>query len=278
MGLIQNITLIIILFVAVTGCSSMGNYHSANPMIPDDDNKQQYPPSYNNRGKKPLDITPLTTFSGYTSGNGRRFNNAYTRIRITSFLESDKLDKSQSDPLLYEARNIFSRYLFGKKFDVNLSAKIKVGGYEATVPLMTIGHQSNSDGELWSRSVKHNLFNFPLFLVKGDGETSIPDVRFILSGSKEYSSSMAATALQVSLAAIQEILPESTVLTKLTAQSTRDTARAIDSTVAKLFSSGIYEEHVSDCDFREWKSKHGMKIQLYTTAGTSSEYHTTQPA
>jgi hypothetical protein len=169
---------------------------------------------------------------------------------------------SESEDLPYNSRYFLTRLFWGSKFDINLSAKIKVGDYEATAPLLSISHQSNRDGELWARSIKHKLLNFPLFLVKEDGESSIPDVRITLAGSKEYTSNMAATALQVSLAAIKQVAPEATVLTKLTEQSSKDTARAIDGAIGKLFTSGINEEHVSDFDLREWNSNKGMQVEL----------------
>jgi hypothetical protein len=94
------------------------------------------------------------------------------------------------------------------------------------ISLITISHQSNSSGEQWARSIKHKLLNFPLFLVKEDGEASIPEIRISLDGTQEYTSSMAGAALQVAVAGIQQVAPETTVLTTLTEQSTKDKARA----------------------------------------------------
>src|SRR5690606_22470997 len=108
-------------------------------------------------------------------------------------------------------------------------------------------------GEQWNRVVHHTKSNFPLFLVKTDGSASVPVIKFSVSGTKSYSSKGAAAAVGVALAVAQATTQPISVVTKLSEQSTRDKARAIDGAIARLFSSGITEEHWSDRDLRLWR-------------------------
>ncbi len=211
------------------------------------------------------DVTPLTVFEDLdlddAKANGGRFSNTYTRILITSETYNNQTGTAE-DTLKYTPSNAVARFLVGKKYDLNLSAKVKVGDYEATIPLLTLSQSSNRDGEQWARSIRHKLLNFPLFLVRDDGEASVPDIRLNFSGSKEYTSNMAGSALQIAVAGIQQVAPEAAVLTKLTAQTSKDKARAIDDAIGKLFSSGIQEEHVAHREMRKWRHAGGIKLTL----------------
>lgn len=215
-----------------------------------------------------INVTPLTVFSEQKikKEDTTALSNFYTRIFITSNLASKNGQKNIPNKLLdklkYQKRNIFKRYFWGQKFDINLSAHIKIGNYETTAPLLTISHQSNSDGEQWSRVVSHELLDFPLFLVKENGGSSIPVVNFVLSGSKEQSSVMAGTALNVAITAIKQVSPEAAVLTKLTSQSIKNKARAIDDAIGKLFSNGLKEGHIAHQDLRNWNGDGGVSIAL----------------
>ena len=158
--------------------------------------------------------------------------------------------------------DLIRRYAWGYKRDVSLTAKIRIGEYESTTPLIVLSHQSDKDGQYWCRSVSQMLLDFPLFLVKNDGSASIPDIRFSLVGNKDRQSNMAAIGLLAVTTAVQQVNPSARVLTKLTEQSTKDTSLAVDEAIGKLFSSGIKEEHVTDCDFRTWDSKNGIVVEL----------------
>lgn len=215
-----------------------------------------------------LNLTPFTAFTdmdGDDSANGGNFTNSYTRIRINSSISasSSKQTNVGTQNLRYEQRNWLKRYFLGKKFDANLSVKIRTGGYEVTVPLVTVGHQSTSDGEQWSRTISQKLVDFPLFLVRPDGEASVPSFQIRMAGTKEYSSNMAGKALELVVAGIQAVSPESGVLTTLSTQATKDKSQAVDAAIGKLFSNGIAEEHVVHRDLRKWNNAGGVSIFLY---------------
>ena len=212
---------------------------------------------------KPINLTPLSTYTDEWTNNapkGASFSGAYTRVVIFSDLpaDGDKLisaDKTVSEevrPLAYTPRPLWLRALVGKEFSVNLTAKITIGAFESTIPLATIGHQSNSDGEQWNRAIYHSNASFPLFLVKADGSASIPTIKLSVNGTKSYSSRGAAAAVQVALGVARATGQPASVITRLTEQTTKDRARAIDDAISKLFASGITEEHWTDRDLKLW--------------------------
>jgi len=94
--------------------------------------------------------------------------------------------------------------------------------------------------------------SFPLILVKGDGQKAVPRIEATLRGTKEHSSNISATALQVAVAGIQQVSPEAKVLTTLTAPASKEKAIAIDNAISKLFAQGIQEKHSDDRDFNNW--------------------------
>lgn len=217
---------------------------------------------------RPINITPFTTYRDQDElnrANGGSFTNSYTRIRISAALPASQAGDHTGENLLklgYDPRNPVARFLVGRKFDAHLSVKVKTGAYEATIPLVTVSHQSTSDGERWSRVVSQQLLDFPLFLVRPDGEASIPTFQITMAGSREYSSSLAGTALESVIAGIQAVSPDSGVLTTLTAQSMKDKSRAVDTAIDKLFSDGLSEEHVAHRDLRLWNSAGGVRIRF----------------
>lgn len=212
---------------------------------------------------KTIDLTPLTDFNNLHKENtaqGNLIANTYTRILITG----EGYEKSGAESELdYNNRSWLARYFWAKKYDLNLSARILIGCYETTVPLVTISHNSGREGEQWLRTVNHQFLSSPLFLVKEDGSMSVPSIHFKLSASNEYTSNMAGSALQVAITAIRQISPEAKILTTLTEQSSKDTARAIDEAIGKLFGSSIMEEHIYDQALRKWQSEGGVSISLY---------------
>lgn len=216
-------------------------------------------------GSSVVDVTPLTEFKDLdnkTDPKGQDFGNTYTRVTISSAISAAQGGDTSPDSLQYQKRNALYRYLLGKKSDINLTAKIKVGEYETTASLLTLSHQSDRNGEFWNRSVGHELLNFPLFLIRPDGDANIPEISFVLSGSSEYSSNMAGTALQIAIAGIQQVSPEASVLTKLTTQASKDKAQAIDKAIQNLFANGIKETHVSHRDLRYWNPEGGVSVLL----------------
>lgn len=209
------------------------------------------------RPRKAINLTPLSTYTDEWSlgaSEAVSFSNAYTRLMIYSDVAADgDAGNTKTTPLPYQERPWWLRALLGQEFSINLTAKVTVGAFETTVPLATIGHESNSDGEQWNRVLHHSKSNFPLFLVKADGSASVPVVKLSASGTKSYSSRGAAAAVQVALGVARATAQPVSVVTRLSEQSTRDKARAIDSAISKLFASGITEEHWTDRDLRLWR-------------------------
>lgn len=211
---------------------------------------------------KPIDVTPFSRYKDaweHSGAEGKSFSDAYTRLVINSEVGKADGDKTGSldDELQYDGRNWVIRALWGKEFSINLTAKVTVGAYETTVPLASIGHNSNSDGESWSRVVHHRRSSFPLFLVRNDGSASVPSVKFSVNGSKTYTSRGAAAAMQVMLGVAKATGQPLSVVTRLSEQSAKDKSRAIDDAVSRLFSSGVVEEHWSDRDLRYWRATSG---------------------
>lgn len=208
-----------------------------------------------------VNITPYTSYidtDGKQGANGGDFSNAYTRLRIEASVGSENAAKAKV--LGYKGRDWYQRYFIGMKYDTNLSIKINVGAYEATVPLLTVSHQSTKDGEMWSRSLSRNLLKFPLFLVRSDGEASVPSFHIKMASTREYDSKMAAKALDIVVNSIQILAPEAGVLTKLSTQASRDKSQAIDSAISRLFSNGINEEQLVQRDLRKWRADGGIKV------------------
>ena len=211
------------------------------------------------RSPVPIDVTPFSTYQDQWANNdpaGKWFADAYTKVTISSDILADKKAEpnsgDQPEALPYKKRSWILRALLGQEFSINLTAKVVVGTFESTFPLATLGHQSNSDGEQWSRIIHHSMSHSPLFLVKSDGSASVPIVKLSVNGTNSYSSRGAATALQTVLGVARATSQPASVVTRLSEQSTKERARAVDDAISKLFGSGITEEHWSDRDLRTW--------------------------
>jgi hypothetical protein len=225
-----------------------------------------------------ISITPFSAFTEEidSESNGEMsFSDAYTRVIIQGRVFADKKSTLESLPtekapeetfLPYEPRGWLRRALVGKEFSMNLTAKVVIGSLEQTVPLVTIGHSSNSDGEKWTRSIHHSASNFPLFLVKGDGSASDPRIRFTVSAANSYASNGAAAALGVALQVAKATSSAPTVITRLTSDSTKTEAQAIDNAISKLFGSALAEEHWTDRDLKKQSvntaNAHGALVQF----------------
>lgn len=231
--------------------------------------------------EKFLNVTPFTAFTDEwdlasstndnqntandEAGSGGIFPGTYTRLIIRGTTDRGGGATGDKDILRYESRTLLARYFFGKDYSVNLTAKVTVGAFVETVPLITLEHQSNSDvGEQWSRAIYHSSSHFPLFLVKSadDRQSTIPEVQFKFRRATEYSSRAAATTMQAVLGVAQVISPASAVVTTLSTQSMKDRSDALDSQISKLFSFGLSEEHWASEDIRYWKAKRGARLTL----------------
>jgi hypothetical protein len=251
------------------GCASMSGQKGADQSLwsTTRNNTIQQPGGTSASTSKPINITPLSSFDDEWPKNpaaGSDFAGAYTRLLIYSDIPEQT--SGEVEDLQYKGRSLLRRAIVGKEFSVNLSAHITVGTYESTVPLATIGHQSNSSGELWNRVIHHTKADFPLFLVRNDGSASIPSIKIGVTGTKTYTSRGAATAVQVALGVAKATSASASVITKLSEQSTKDKARAVDEAISKLFASGIAEEHWTDRDLRSWNADgnkpRGVKVEF----------------
>ncbi len=223
--------------------------------------------------KAKLDVTPLTVYRDLDEGNSAvKFSGAYTRIVIRSEIhEGDEktTDQKKSEsrlvdptPMPYNKRHWFERSVVGRIYDMNLSAKLKIGAYEEVVPLVTLSSSSNSKGESWLRDVTHGLSNFPWFLVKNGTGASVPRLTIEFNGSKGYESGVAGNALQLTLAAIKAVAPETGLITKLSAATAKDKAKALDGALSKLFSVELTERHTSDRQLAKWLPEGGLNVVL----------------
>lgn len=236
-----------------------------------------------------IDITPYTNFddrwsSGKGSDNeqtkimGGDFSDCYTRLLISSDVYADGKkttppengNETSTQPndigeYSYKPRSWLARALLGKEFSLNFTTNVVVGSLEETIPLVTIGHASNSDGEKWSRVIYHNDQSHPLFLVKGSGNNAIPKITVTMHGSKSYASRGAASALQVVFSAVNAISPTLPIATTLSAQSSKNRANALDAAISKLFGTDVKEEHSTSHDFRFWSEKNGQPNGINVT-------------
>ncbi|WP_139140539.1 hypothetical protein [Variovorax boronicumulans] len=211
-----------------------------------------------------MDLTPLSTYEDHwdeRKGEGHNFSGSYTRLVIRSEVLANATTNeagtsTQADgrqPLDYNSRSWPARALIGKEFSANFSAAVRVGSFDQVVPLLTIGHQSNSSGEKWTRQVYHDALNFPLFLVKRDGSASIPQIYFQVKLDKTYASRGAAAALGIAVQVAKALVNPPLVMTRLTTESAKNEARALDFAISQLFSNSITEEHWTDRDLRLWR-------------------------
>jgi hypothetical protein len=219
-------------------------------------------------------LTPLSSYwdeSVAGSPGEGNFTGAYTRFVIESDVYANQQPSDAAKPddeqvLPYKSRNWLRRALIGREFSINLAANMAVGSFEQTVPLVTIGYSSNSSGEKWTRVIHHGTSGFPLFLVKGDGSASMPRIQFSVKAENSYSSRGAAAALGVALQLAKSISVAPTVMTKLTSESARSEAKAIDNAISQLFGSSLTEEHWSDRDLSNWVNDpshaHGAVIEF----------------
>jgi hypothetical protein len=225
-------------------------------------------------------ITPLSVVKDSwsdPSSTGAMFSGAYTKILVVSKLSSRSLTEMSGNPststgavsesdgggkheadqvkvLAYEPRSPLARALWGRDFNVALTAKLHIqDSVELVIPLAIVGHQSNSAGETWVRELDMSRADFPLFLFRSDG-TSTPTVTVEVKGSNSISSRGAAAGLSAitSLAKLAGAAPS--VITKLTESSTKAASQAVDSAISKLMDSSVTERYVSDRDLLRWVS------------------------
>ncbi|MDR3429006.1 hypothetical protein [Silvimonas sp.] len=222
-------------------------------------------------------ITPFTGYSdkwSASNAHGDDFPGAYTRVIVTAKLDADgkatastkttsgdeanasasgsPAKATQAYP--YQPRPWIWRALWGEEFAINLSARVTADGFDVVIPLATLGHQSNSEGEQWQRVVYHDVSSFPLFLIKTSSSGMSPRVAVSLNGTKTITSRGASAGLSVALQLVNAVSKMPPVVTTLTQGLTREHANAVDTAISQLFSEGISESQVSDRDLRLWNA------------------------
>jgi len=266
----------------LSGCVSNAPMALNQPGLPKENSLQAGqpiqlpPPDKSVKGNfTPINITPFTQFSdGWSTGDfaeiEKGLSGMYTRLIVSSNLATIQGNSADQEIALpYEIRSGLARFIVGKDYSLNLTAKVTAGSggglYKATVPLMTITHQSNwSVGEQFTRVVYHSVNAFPLFLINRNGTAVSSTVEFNLRGADEYSSRVAGAALQIAVGVAQTMAAQPSVITSLTSQAAKNKADALDKAVGQVFSKGIDEQHWTDRDMREWRpgAKKGAVIQL----------------
>lgn len=134
------------------------------------------PKSTGTRDERYVDVLPLSNYTDpltFSSARGADFAGMYTRLLVRAAKVPAPTSGSETS-LEYTGRHKIKRLLSGKQHSMVLSAKLKVNGLEQTLPIVTLSHESSSDGESWSREVLMTGSHFPLFLTKTGGGASSP--------------------------------------------------------------------------------------------------------
>lgn len=218
-------------------------------------------------------ITPFSQIKESFDGTAKDYlSNSYTRLLVTSELDKTT-DNGTVVELPYVGRWWLSRFLVGRHSSTNLSIKVTVGAFTTTVPVATVDHISTAgDGESFTRIVYHRSEDFPLFLVKRDGTNDIVSVRSSVRVSDQLQSGAAGTALSVTQSAIRLVAPQASVLTKLSQQTAKDKATALDAAINKLFATNLDEEQWADNDILFWGKGASIAFSI-----PYSEGHTVKP-
>lgn len=223
----------------------------------------------------PVPLVNITPFSALTAGFANQpsiaLPDAYTRVVVSNTAIAQGGPGASELP--YVQRNWFKRFFVGKHTSTNLTIKVSAGAFTATIPLVSIDHVSTkSDGESFTRIIYHQAENYPLFLVRRDGSNDVIAVRTTVKISDQVQSGAAGAALQVAQNVARTVAPQATVVTTLSAQSTKNVATAIDDAVNKLFAASVDEEQWTDNDVRFWGS--GIQIDFYIP-GTEGKLQST---
>lgn len=220
-----------------------------------------------------ISITPFTQVSRYDCESPSkskceiRFNDdisgAYTRLIVYNEEGLGGANAANAQELQYTSRGWLSRLFHGVHRTISLTAKIGVGSFAATVPLVTIDHISNkTTGESFSRVIYHQAKNYPLFLVRRDGSNSIVSAQFIVKANDQSQFDAAGPALRLIQNVATLVAPPAAVLTTLTAQSTKNVAIALDQSIGQLFTTTIDEEQWVDDDIHTWGQRVSVTFKI----------------
>ena len=217
-----------------------------------------------------VSITPLSKLNidNETMDQPKKslYSNAYTRLLLVQKSQDGSnvfKDSNKSDEIGYEDRGALARLFWGTHNAYALSTKVVVGNFEATVPLVTMDHLSNrNDGEKFLRIVYHRANAYPLFLIKGDGSNAIASIKVQVNASDSTESSIVSSSVQLASALSKVLVPQSSVLTKLTEQQTKDVATAIESTINKAMYRSVDEEQWYDRDVNKISVDKSLSIEF----------------
>jgi len=224
-----------------------------------------------------VNVTPMSQLvpGNLVTTPDANYSSAYTRLIIIGKTCSDidvndectrpvKRTNEESRPVKsYDDHWWVWRLLFGTRNTITLTSKITAGSFEASVPLITIDHISNTtDGESFTRTVYHTAQNFPFFLVKKDASNAIASMKFSVKASSENKSNVAAAIILTAQNVARLAAPPSAVLTTLTEQSAKTVATAIDNTLSKVLATSVEEVQWTDQDIRYWDDEKGVTVRL----------------
>jgi hypothetical protein len=142
---------------------------------------------------------------------------------------------------------------------MNLTVRVQAGSYVDSIPLATLSETKDSKGYAATRQVTHDSRLLPWFLVRPGSGVKLT---VALAGSESESSGGASAALGVALGAIQAVSPTASVVTSLSANSTRTRAQAIDTALTSLFSRKLSEGHAHDPDLAHWDGRPVLRLKF----------------
>ena len=157
----------------------------------------------NDRETDPRGFILLTPASLVNVGEATVYipGDSYTRLVITALNGSlDQAAAADPEVYPYRKRSPIERFFVGTRHSATLSAKVSSGPFVATVPLLTVTHDSTrKDGEVFDRSIRHEASAFPTFLVGHNASSDKASVLFELKGNDKIESSAAGSALSATL-------------------------------------------------------------------------------
>lgn len=230
-------------------------------------------------GNPVINITPFSDLSWQEMAYPTSvYSNVYARLKVLYEPLPGQSSAAGTDFLSYRERTVVERFLMGRHASFNITAKVAIGSFTATVPLVSLDHVSNStSGEVFSRVIYRQAKQYPLFLVRGMGGEDVVSIQFSVRRSHETQTGAAALGLQLVQQAVALAAPETAVLTTLTAQSSKDIATALDRTVSQLYDTSISESQWIDKDTALWGG--GVRAQFKLpvaewdlTGGEPSDY------
>lgn len=191
-----------------------------------------------------------------------RFVDTYTRLEIHGFDDTGHpVDGTGQDVYPYQTRDMVRRLVAGRRTAFTLTAKVSVGDFQASVPLVSIDHTSDSNvGEQFQRIVFHRVGDFPLFLVRRDGANSVVSALFTVHASDDYQTHAVSDLIKTVQTVATQLSPAVPVLTTLTSADGQKFAATMDATLGHLFSSSIEETQRTDDDIYRWGDR--VKVSL----------------